>query len=408
MALAPIDVGADAAKRGLAAGVRQDISAALQRSGLAITLLENGTASPNLRADYLLRGKLSSTGDETRLELELGAQGDGGQPWTLRLDKHVEDEFELQDTLVRVAVRELRKRIGEFAMRPRVEPTRRNPGAASRLAVLGQQTLHKGMSKHLVRAIMLFRRALEEDGHCAAAYAGLAAALARKYLYWDGETSFLDEARDNVRRAIAIDPACAAAHTALGYAAHLTGAQDEAQREYRLAIQLDHDDWLAHRLLGAILSQKGNFKGASPLLQRAIGIRPESMPAYDLLYNVLQRLDRYQEAIETADRGIALARKRLVQTPDDQETRVHLATLLARMGLREETQAEIEAVIEIGKKDGFTLFHLAVTQAVLGNLQESIRALAAAEARGYYVKSELSNPEFDVLRGLPDFKALGA
>ena len=87
---------------------------------------------------------------------------------------------------------------------------------------------------------------------------------------------------------------------------------------------------------------------------------------------------------------------------------MHLATLLARMGLREETQAEIEAAIAIGKKDGFTLFHVAVTQAVLGNLQESIRALAAAEARGYYVKSELSNPEFDVLRGLPDFQALGA
>jgi tetratricopeptide (TPR) repeat protein/predicted Ser/Thr protein kinase len=406
MALAPIETG-ETAQRGLAAGLRQDISAALQRSGLAITLLENGTASPNLRADYFLRGKLSSAGPETRLELELGAQGDGGEPWTLRLDKHVDDEFELQDTLVRVAVRELKKRLGELAMRPRAEPARRDAAAASKLAALGQQTLHKGMSKHLVRAIMLFRRALEEDGHCAAAYAGLAAALTRKYLHWDGETSFLDEARDNVRRAIAIDPACAPAHTALGYAAHLTGALDEAQREYRLAIQLDHDDWQAHRLLGAILSQKGNFKGASPLLQRAIGIRPESIPAYDLLYNVLQRLDRYQEAIETADRGIAIARKRLTQVPDDQQTRVYLARLLARMGLREETQAEVEAAIAIGKKDGYTLYHVAVVQVVLGNLQDSIRSLAAAEARGYYVKSELSNPEFDVLRGLPEFKALG-
>jgi hypothetical protein len=87
---------------------------------------------------------------------------------------------------------------------------------------------------------------------------------------------------------------------------------------------------------------------------------------------------------------------------------VHLATLLARMGLRDEAQAEIEAAIAIGRKDGFTLFHVAVTQAVLGNLQESIRSLAAAEARGYHVKGEVQNPEFDVLRGLPEFKALGA
>ena len=39
---------------------------------------------------------------------------------------------------------------------------------------------------------------------------------------------------------------------------------------------------------------------------------------------------------------------------------------------------------------------------------ESIRSLAAAEGRGYYVKGEVQNPEFDVLRGLPEFKALGA
>jgi tetratricopeptide (TPR) repeat protein/predicted Ser/Thr protein kinase len=407
LALAPIEVAA-APLRGLAAGVRQDISAAMQRSGLAITLLEGNAQSSDLRADYLLRGRLAISGDETRLELGLEVAGESGEPWTLRLEKEHDDEWGLQDTLVRLAVRDLRRRLGELAMRPRAEPKKRNPEAAKRLAELGRSTLHKGMSKHLVRAVMLFRRALEEDGHCAAAYAGLAEALARKYLYWDGDASFLDEARDDARRATAIDPACAAAHTALGYAAQLSGALEDAQREYRLAIQLDHDDWLAHRMLGSILALKGNFKGASPLLQRAIGIRPESIGAYDLLHNVLQRLDRYQEAIETADRGIAAARKRLAQVPDDQDARMHLARLLARMGLRDEAQVELDAATAIGQKDGFTLFHVAVVQALLGNLQEAIRSLAAAEARGYYVKSEASSAEFDVLRGLPEFKALGA
>jgi tetratricopeptide (TPR) repeat protein len=258
-----------------------------------------------------------------------------------------------------------------------------------------------------VRAIMLLRRALEEDGHCAPAYAHLAEALARKYLYWDGDSSFLEEARGNTRRAIAIDPTCAAAHTALGFTAHLTGALDDAQREYRLAIQLDHDDWLAHRLLGAILSRRGNFKGASPLLQRAIAIRPQYISTYDHLYNVLQRLDRYQEAIETADRGIAVARRVLDRLPDDQDTRVHLATLLARMGLRDEALEVVDDAIELGKKDGFTLFHVAVVHAVLGNLEEALASLQAAESRGYYVKRELRSPEFDVLRGLPEFEALG-
>ena len=392
--------------RGLAAGVRQDISAALQRSGLAITMLEGQTPSPETRADYLLRGELDREGGETQLKLSMEQLG-GGEPWSLDLRNDEDDEWELQDTLVRMAVRELRKHLGRLAVEPLAEPARRNPEAARQLAEKGHVLLHKGMSKHLVRGIMLFRRALEEDGHCAEAYAWLAEALARKYLYWDGDASFLEEARENARRAIAIDPSCAPAHTSLGFVAHLTGSLDNAQREYRLAIQLDHDDWLAHRLLGAILSRKGNFKGASPLLQRAIGIRPQYISTYDHLYNVLQRLDRYQEAIETADRGIAVARKLLDQVPDDQDTRVHLATLLARMGLRDEALKEVAAAIEVGKKDGFTLFHVAVVHAVLGNLQESLDSLRAAEARGYFVKAELRNTEFDVLRGLPEFQTLG-
>ena len=405
LALAPLEVGETAGLRGLAAGVRHDISTALQRSGLAITLLEGQAPGPESRADYLLRGGLTEAGPETVLDLELAVL-DGGEPLTVHLQKQEDDEWELQDTLVRMAVRELRKRLGELATRPIAAPARRNPQAADKLARQGHVVLHKGMSKHLVRAIMLLRRALEEDGHCALAYAWLAEALARKYLYWDGDASFLDEGRDKARRAIAIDPGCAAAHTSVGFAAHLAGSLDDAQREYRMAIQLDHDDWLAHRLLGAILSRRGNFKAASPLLQRAIAIHPQYISTYDHLHNVLQRLDRYQEAIETADRGIAAARRRLEQIPDDQDARVHLATLLARMGLRDESLEVIAAAGEIGRKDCFTLFHVARVHAVLGNVAESLAALQAAESRGYYVKRELRTPEFDVLRGLPEFQAL--
>jgi adenylate cyclase len=262
------------------------------------------------------------------------------------------------------------------------------------------------MTKHLVASITLFRRALEADSHCALAYAGLAEALVRKFLYWDGDESFLAESRENARRALAVDPACARAHAALGFGYHLGGRSVEAQREYRLAIQLDSNEWLAHRLLGALLSREGNFKAASPLLQRAIAIRPSYISTYDHLYNVLVRLDRYQEAIETADKGIAAAKRQLERFPDDQDSRLHLAMLYARMGLRPEAQAEIDRAHEIGPKDGYTSFHIGCVHAVLGNSEEAIAALAAAQSRGYFVRAEQRNSEFDALRGMPAFQAL--
>jgi anaphase-promoting complex subunit 3 len=181
----------------------------------------------------------------------------------------------------------------------------------------------------------------------------------------------------------------------------------DAQREYRLAIQLNHDEWLAHRLLGALLSREGNFKGASPLLQRAIAIRPGYISTYDHLYAVLQRLDRYEEAIEMADRGIAAARRALAKTQDDQDTRLHLAMLLARMGLRDEALAELDNAHQIAPKDGYTACMSAQIHAVLGNPDEALHYLQLAQSRGYYIRSELRSSEFELLRGLPAFQALG-
>ncbi len=406
LAFAPFDTGADDAIRGLAASIRKDISAALQRSGLAITLLEGQAAPDEAGADYLLRGRVEVKGEEGALDLELSSTSPGTEPWSANIRQSDDDEWVLQDSLVRSAVRNLRKQLQDFAMRPTAEASPRDPAKAIASARRGHAVLHKGMTKHLLASISLFRQAIEQDPHCALGYAGLGEALARKFLYWDGDGSFLEEGRAQARRAVAVDPACAEAHTSIGFAFHLSGALADAQREYRLAIQLNNDEWFAHRLLGAILSREGNFKGASPLLKRAIAIRPSYISTYDHLYIVLQRLDRYQEAIETADRGIELARVRLQATPDDQDSRVHLATLLARMGLRDEVLSEVERAKELGRKDGFTNFHLGIVHAVLGDPEQAVAALTMAQSRGYFVRSEARNTEFDILRGMPEFQAL--
>ena len=408
LAFAPLETSGEDRIRGVAASLRKDIASALQRSGLVITLLESQEPSIDAGADYLVRGNLAIQGPRGSLDLELSPWGKGAPPESLtsHLDISDEDEWVLQDSLVRAAVRSLRRQIQEISMRPTTDVQKRDPEAARRLARRGHQVLHKGMTKHLLSSISLFRRALEEDPLCPLGYAGLGEALARKFLYWDGDGSFLEEGRGQARRAIAIDPTCAEAHTSIGFAHHLSGAIEDARREYRLAIQIDNDEWFAHRLLGAIMLREGNFKGASPLLTRAIAIRPDYISSYDHLHNVLQRLDRYEEAIEAADRGIGIARALLEKVPDDQDSRVHLAILLARMGMRDDSLAEVGRALEIGRKDGFTNFHVAIVHAVLGNLDEAMASLTMSQSRGFYIRSEARNAEFDILRGLPDFQAL--
>ena len=409
LAVPPIACG-DPRAVGLASGVRNDIVAEMQRAGMTVAALRDENVPSDIKADFTLRGALSLDGTRASMQLILEhyKQQDLTQTrevWRDRVDQTDADEWALQAALVRTAVRNLRRVLAEQSVLPQ-EPRAREPEQGRIHARRGHEVLHRGMTKHLLASISLFRRALEADSHCALGYAGLSEALVRKYLYWDGDESFLVESRENARRALAIDPGCAEAHTSLGFGYHLTGLIVDAQREYQLAIQLNQQEWLAHRLLGALRTREGNFKAASPLLQRAIAIKSNYISTYDHLYNVLVRLDRYQEAIETADRGIAAGKKQVERIPDDQDSRVHLAMLLARMGLREEALLEVTRAHEIGPKDGFTSFQIAAVHAVLGNPDETLANLAAAQARGYFIKSEHRNSEFDLVRGLPAFQAL--
>ena len=147
--------------------------------------------------------------------------------------------------------------------------------------------------------------------------------------------------------------------------------------------------------------------GAAPLLQRAIGLNPEHIDSYDHLFFVLQRLDRYEEALGIADKGIAAAKSHLDRVPDNQDARLHLAMLQARMGLEADAREQIEEARRRAPKDGYTAFHASCAYALLGEITLAMELLILAQDRGFYIKSELvRNTDLDVLRGLPEFEEL--
>jgi serine/threonine protein kinase/Flp pilus assembly protein TadD len=403
----------------IAGALLKDVASNLARvKNLKIARLESERLpGPATAFDYVLHLKLEVSGTEGRLEivLERWTQQTGGPRGNEPLEVFREsvqhkdkNDWALQEALVRSVVRSVRKNVSAFALRPAAGP-RRNSEAARALAVRAHEILHRGTTKHLLGSITSFRAAIEADPYCALAYAGMAEALVRKFLYFDGDTSYLDEARAEAARALARSNDCAEAHTSLGFAYHLTNRSTDAQREYRLAIQLNQNEWLAHRLLGAVYARLGNFKEASPLLRKAITLRPVHIGSYDHLYGVLMRLNRYEEALQVADLGISAARAHIAEVPDNQEARLHMGMLLARAGRQEEAREAVAKARELSPKDGYTAFHAAIVLAILGDLTESLEALSTAATRGYFIQSELArNVDLDVLRALPDFQSLVA
>jgi serine/threonine protein kinase/Tfp pilus assembly protein PilF len=395
--------------RDFASSLRKDLRSELARSTQLDVALSEGPPQPGTA--FVLRGALELEGHSAAVDYVLERAHANGRDSstrvaTDRIERSNEDEWALQATLVGQLVRSVKKKISEYASSPPPEE-RRDPVKAEALARRGHAILHRGTSKHLMAAISTFRGALQEDPNCVLAHAGLGEALVRKFLYWDGEVTFLQEARDSAQRALAVDPFSAEAHTSLGYASQMSGDTEEAQREYRLAIQIDHDEWLAHRLLGALLGRLGNHEAASPLLQRAIALRPTHIGAYDHLYGVLCRLDRYSEAIEVADRGIAAAKKHLAEVEDDQEARLHMGMLLARMGLADDARAVVSQARHRAPKDAYTSFHSACVHALLGEIELALTLLQEAHERGFYLRPELArNTDLELLRGRREFAQL--
>src|SRR5882672_429505 len=194
---------------------------------MTVTVMSDVNVPSDLRADFTLRGDLAMEGAKASLQLILEhykAQDltQTREVWRDRIELVDADEWALQASFVRTAVRSLRRQLAENSM-PSEEPRARDPEGAREHALRGHEILHRGMTKHLLASISLFRRAIEADSHCALGYAGLAEALVRKYLYWDGDQSFLVESRENARRALSIDVNCAEAHTSLGFGYHMTG-----------------------------------------------------------------------------------------------------------------------------------------------------------------------------------------
>ena len=414
LALPPVRCGGDHPEvcHQMAGSVRKDLATELGRNKSLELVLIDGQELPRERNfDYALRMTLSVEGHQGALELETEVfQGNGdARASKIYQDRCVqvdEDEWALQENLVRAAVRTIRKRL-TTASTPLSTSAKRQIQEATALARHAHDVLHRSTNRHLMTAIGSFRRALDHDPYCALAYAGLAEAMVRKFLYWDGDPSFLEEAREAADKALILDSACAEAHTALGFANHLAGYREDALREYRAAIQLDNREWLAHRLQGALLAREGNFKHASPLLTRAIGLKSTHIDSYDHLYTVLLRLDRYEEAIEVADRGIAAGKKHLKKTPDDQAARLHVAMLQARLGLHDEAREQVLEARRRAPKDGYTAFHSACVFALMGEPTDALELLQLAQARGYYIKTELvRNTDLDLLRGLPEFQEL--
>lgn len=149
----------------------------------------------------------------------------------------------------------------------------------------------------------------------------------------------LDEAIERYRRAVALDPAYAAAHNNLGIALREGGAFEEALEHYREAVRLEPSAQSQYNLANA-LAAEGSLEEAAVLYRAAIAEQPDLVPALHNLGTVLHMQGNLSEAEQRLRQALELA-------PDLAEAHNRLGRLLSAQGRLDEAIATFRRAVEL-------------------------------------------------------------
>jgi DNA-binding winged helix-turn-helix (wHTH) protein/Flp pilus assembly protein TadD len=202
-----------------------------------------------------------------------------------------------------------------------------------------------GLQQSLDESVRDFQAVVARDPRNPLGYAGLADAYLSIYDYPCDErgcSRVAARAIASAKRAVALGPDSAEAHTSLAMVLHALAADDAgAAREFRRAIDLDPTYATAHAWYGTMLTLHGDFDEAHRQLTAAIRLDPISPASYAWLARASYYAHRYDDAIEYAREALALEPRRF-------ETHIVLGLALAASGDSAQAIRTFERLSTIG------------------------------------------------------------
>jgi adenylate cyclase len=279
---------------------------------------------------------------------------------------------------------------------------------AYELYLRGRQLFHQFRRKSFMRARELFSRAIALDPRFASGHAGLADCCSYLYLYWEPTLDNLRMADAASRRAVTLSPELAEAQVARAVALSTLRNYPEAEQVFRTAIDIDPDLFEAHYFYGRACLAQGKFKEAIAPLRSACKVRAEDYQAPALLAMAYTGLGRHAAAVRACARAVEVARQQLAVNPGDVRALYLGAGALARLGRRKTALSWAARALELDGRDSAVLYNVGCLYAVLGRTAEALRCLRKVVRSGWRKEWIKHDPDWNALRGLPEFAALVA
>jgi tetratricopeptide (TPR) repeat protein len=150
----------------------------------------------------------------------------------------------------------------------------------------------------------------------------------------------VDEAIENYKEAVSIDPSLAESHNDLGVAFIHAGKPEEAIAQFRLVLDKGNANAEAHNNLGNVFAGQQRYAEAVIQYQQSAEIDPSDIGAHYNLGNALMRLGRVNDAIGEY-------RKTLSLSPDDVDAHYNLGSALLGLGKTDDAISEYRKTLEL-------------------------------------------------------------
>jgi DNA-binding winged helix-turn-helix (wHTH) protein/TolB-like protein/Flp pilus assembly protein TadD len=259
------------------------------------------------KVDAVLVGSLEQQSDRVRVNVQLVRVADGAMLWAQTFDEQPDRMFALEDAVA--------KGIDNLGSIPALATVKNTPvpedsrnRKAYQLYLEGRYFWNKRTEDGLRRSIELFQQATMEDDQYAEAYAGLADsyALLGSYGVEPAQRAY-PNAKAAALKALELDSSLAEAHSSQGMIAFYYGWNwDEAEQEFRRSLAINPDYATTHTWYAVSLVALGRNEEALAQVRKAEELDPMSLIINTEVGRVFYLTRQYDQAIEAYRKVIDL------------------------------------------------------------------------------------------------------
>ena len=387
-----------------------------------------------LSVNKILEGSVRKAGDRVRITVQLVNASDGYQIWSERYDREMKDIFAVQDEITLAVIEALKVKLLGNERSAILKKATEDP-EAYQLYLRGRAFWNRRTPSDFQKAITNFEKAIEIDAEYSLAYAGLADSYTLLTYFEEFAPDELRElSRGSSFRAVELDDASAEAHTSMAlYRLIFEFDLPAADRHFRRALELNPRSVHAQYLYGTHLATQIRFDEAIEHGKIALDLDPLNQPLNGNVARVLYFLNRYDEAIELAERNLELSPNFFFmhwvlgvcyrQTGNFEKALYHLQKTVSLSGLlalkgdlgvafamagKEEEAREILADLDAASKERYVSTQWpAVIYAALGETERALELLEKAwEMRSVQLLWIRVDHNFDPLRCEPKFQEI--